>query len=345
MAKATTGFREILTNIKKKQFANIYILMGEEPYYLDILANALEENVVEPEDRDFNATSYYGQEIDIATVIATAQQFPIMANRRIVMVKEAQAMDRSKVQLDNLAEYVLRPNAQTVLVVVYKGDTLASTSKLLKAASKVDSVVFNSPRLRDYELATPVKDYCQSKKVAIDEMSVKLLCEYVGSDLGKLFGEIDKLMVAGGPKMNAITAEMIEKNIGISKDYNNFELQNALIMKNYDKAIRIVEYFKKNSTKNPTVMTSALLYKFFSNLVIAHLLPDKSDSSLAAALNVKNSYALRDYRTAMGNYTLSQAVGAIHALREFDTKSKGINSMQKEHDLLRELVYRVFTVR
>ncbi len=345
MAKKNNSFREILTDIRKGNFANVYILMGEEAYYIDKLTEALEECVIEPDDRDFNQTAYYGNEIDIPTVIATSQQFPVMADRRLVLVKEAQAMQNAKAELDKLSEYLKRPADNTVLVIIYKGDNLNATSALLKAAAKADAIVFKSPRLRDYELPVPVKDYCQSKKIGIDERSVKMLCEYCGSDLSKLFGEIDKLLVAGGKGMTAITPELIEKNIGVSKDFNNFELTNALTVKDFDKTIRIIDYFRSNPTKNPTVMTTAVLFNFFTKLVIAHFLKDKSDSSLMANLQLKNTYALREMQTAMRSYSASQAIGAIHALREFDTKSKGVNSFQNEYDLLRELIYTIFILR
>lgn len=345
MAKKSSGFRELLTDIKRGNYANVYLLMGDEPYYLDKITEALEQYVVDEADRDFNATSFYGNEVDIPSVVATAQQFPVMAERRIVLVKEAQNMQNAKNELDKLAEYVKRPSTQTVLVVVFKGDSLNATSALMKAAVKAGAVVFKSAKLRDYELPVPVKDYCQSRRIGIDEQSIRLLCEYCGSDLSKLFGEIDKLIVAGAEKTGSITSDLIEKNIGISKDFNNFELTKALTNKNYDKTLRIIDYFRKNPSKNPTVMTTSILVGFFSKLVIAHFLADKSDTSLMANLQLKNSYALADYKTALRNYSPRQALGAIHALREFDTKSKGIGSFQNEYDLMRELIYRIFILK
>ncbi|MDE6295890.1 MAG: hypothetical protein K2M03_07495, partial [Muribaculaceae bacterium] len=179
MAKKSTAtpFREILTDIRKGIFANTYILMGEEAYYIDKLVEALEEYVVPEEDRDFNQTAYYGNEIDIPVVIATAQQFPVMSERRLVLAKECQAMLSARTELDKLSEYVLRPAHNTVLVVVYKGDNLNATSKLMKAAAKAEAVVFRSPRLRDYELGLPIKDYCMSRHIGIDDRSVNMLVE------------------------------------------------------------------------------------------------------------------------------------------------------------------------
>ncbi|MDE5774437.1 MAG: DNA polymerase III subunit delta [Muribaculaceae bacterium] len=345
MAKKGSAFREILTEIRKGNFANVYVLMGDEAYYIDKIVEALEERVVAEDDRDFNLTAYYGNEIEIPLVIATAQQFPVMSDRRLVLVKEAQALQNAKSELDKLSEYVKRPAVNTVLVIVYKGDSLNATSALLKAVAKSDGVIFQSKKLRDYELPVPIKDYCQSKHIGISEQSIKMLCEYCGADLSKLFGEIDKLIVAGGKDLLSITPELIEKNIGVSKDFNNFELVNALRIKDYDKTLRIIDYFRSNPAKNPTVMTTAMLYGFYSKLVTALYLKDKSDQSLIAALQIKNQYSLNEWKQAMRNYSASQAIGAIHALREFDAKSKGIGSMQNEYDLLRELIYTIFILR
>lgn len=345
MAKKSTGFREILTSIKKGEYANVYILMGDEPYYIDRIVKTLEDNVVAEDDRDFNLNAFYGNEIDVMTVIATAQQYPVMADRRLVLAKETQAMDRAKAQLEKFEDYVKRPSENTVLVIVYKGDSLNATSALLKAAAKTGAVVFKSEKLRDYELPVPVKEYCTSMRIGIDEASVRLLCDYCGSDLSKIFGEIDKLIVAGAGQKGAITPELIERNIGISKDYNNFELQKALTVKNYDKALRIIEYFSRNPSKNPTVMTIAMLFKFYSNLVIAHLQRDKSDSALMAVLQLRNSYALKEYKEALRHYSAQQAMSAVHYIRDFDRESKGVGSMQNEHALLRELIYKIFIAR
>lgn len=338
-----SDFRSILTDIRKGNFAPVYLLMGEEPYYLDKVCEALEASVVPESDRDFNATSYYGQEIDIPTVIATAQQFPMMADRRIVLVKEAQALPRAKEELDKLADYVLRPNMQSVLVVVFKGDNLNATSALLKAAAKSDAVVFKSPKLRDYQLETPVKDYAASKKISIDVNALKMIIEFIGADLSKLFGSIDKIIVAeGNPK--TITADMVEKNIGISKEFNNFELQSALAYGNYVKAMQIVNYFEANPRTNPVEVTSATIFSFFSRLVMAHFLPDKSDQNLTATFGLKNAFALKDLKAAMKQYSATQSVNSIGAIREFDIHSKGVESFADRYTLLKALIYRLFTL-
>lgn len=345
MAKKTTGpsFREVMTDIKKHKFAPVYILMGEEDYYLDQLTKALENNVVDEADRDFNSITFYGADSDIGKVIGSAQQFPVMAERQIVLLKEAQTLSQAKTQLDKLAPYVSRPNLSTVLVVVYKGDALSSTSALMKAAAKSDCVVFRSDKLRDYQLGAPIVDYCASRGVGIDDKAVSLLCDYIGNPLSKLFGEIDKLIVAAGPDIKRISPELIERNIGISKDFNTFELVKAVAMKDYPKSMMIVEYFSRNPKQNPGVMIVAALFNFFSKLFIAAVTRDKSEASLLEALELKSKYALNDYRTGLQHYNARMALAAIHAIREHDCMSKGIGSTQNEYDLLKELIFKFFT--
>lgn len=346
MAKKASGqsFRELMTEIKKGNFAPVYILMGEEDYYLDQLTKALENHVVAEADRDFNSMVFYGADVDVASVIGCAQQYPVMSSLQLVVLKEAQTMYQAKTQLDKLASYVNRPNRQTVLVIVYKGGTLNATSPLLKAAKEKGSVVFVSEKLRDYQLSAPILDYCRSRGVGIDDKAVSLLAEYVGNPLSKLFGEIDKLIVATGGK-ERITPELIERNIGISKDFNTFELTKALARRDYVKSMQIIDYFSRNPKQNPGVMVVAAVFGFFSKLFVATVTRDKSDASLIAALELKNQYALRDYRDGLQRYNARMALAAVHAIREYDVHSKGIGSTQNEYELLKELVFKIFTAQ
>lgn len=345
MAKKSSGptFREVMTSIKKGKFSPVYILMGEEPYYIDQISRALENSVVGEDDRDFNSIIYYGADAEIGKVIGSAQQYPVMAERQLVMLKEAQTMSQAKSQLDKLASYLVHPNSTTVLVVVYKGDSLPSTSQLMKKAKDADCVVFRSDKLRDYQLSGPITDYCASKGIGIDEKAVSLLCDYIGNPLSKLFGEIDKLIVSAGSDVRRISAELIERNIGISKDFNTFELVKALARKDYAKSMMIVEYFSRNPKQNPGVMTVATLFGFFSKLFIATVTRDKSDKSLMEALELKTPYALKDYRDGLQHYNARQALAAVHSLREYDAQSKGIGSTQNEFELLKELIFKIFT--
>lgn len=344
--KKALTYRDIIDSIRNKEIAQVYILMGDEPYFIDMITDVLEKSVVNEDNKAFDQLVFYGAEADIDVVAASARQYPVMGDRQLVILKEAQAMTNAKASLDRLAPYLAQPNSRGVLVIAFKGDCLNATSPLLKAAVKLgdNAVVFKSERYRDYQLAAPIKDYCRQKKVGIDEDAVRILIDYIGNPLKKLFGEIDKLIIAGGTGFNRITAAHIEENIGISKEFNNFELTKALSKKDYPKTMQIIEYFRKNPKNNPTVMTTAVLLKFFSQLVIAHFTQDKSDRSLMEALQLKSAYALTDIRTGLQMYSPRQAMAAISALRDFDCKSKGIGSFQNEYDLQRELFFKIFTV-
>lgn len=340
------SYRDILDRIKKKEFSSVYLLMGEEPYYIDLITEALERSVVKEENQAFDKLVYYGADSDLEVVVASARQYPVMGDRQLVILKEAQTCTGTKAQLDKLASYVAHPNTQGVFVLAYKGDNLSATSALMKAALKAgDSVtVFKSPKIRDYQLSGPIKDYCRQKKIGIEEEAVQILIEYIGNSLQKLFGEIDKLIVGAGEGEQRIIATMVEENIGISKEFNNFELTKAVSMKDYPKTLRILDYFRKNPKNNPSVMTTAVLQKFFSQLVVAHFTKDKTDRGLMEALQLKTPYALKEIRDGLSMYTQRQSLASISALREFDCKSKGIGSLQNEYDLQRELIFKIFTV-
>ncbi|MDE6479642.1 MAG: DNA polymerase III subunit delta [Muribaculaceae bacterium] len=345
-ANKDLSYRDILDSIKKKEFAQVYILMGEETYYIDLIADAIERNAVLEENKAFDQLIFYGADSDLDVVIANARQYPVMGDRQLVIFKEAQTYPGNKTQLDKLAAYISQPNSHGVFVLVYKGDNLSATSALMKAASKAGDkvVVFKSPKIKDYQLAGPIKDYCRTKKIGIEEQAVQILIEYIGNSLQKLFGEIDKLIVGAGQGAQRITASMVEENIGISKEFNNFELTKALSTKDYPKTLRILDYFRKNPKNNPTVMTTSILQKFFSQLVVAHYTQDKTDRGLMEALQLKTSYALKEIRDGISMYTPRQSLAAISALREFDCKSKGIGSLQNEYDLQRELIFKIFTI-
>lgn len=341
------SYREILDKIKKKEFASVYLLMGEEPYYIDLIVNALESSVVKEENQAFDQLVFYGADSDMDVVMASARQYPVMGDIQLVILKEAQTLSGgAKTQLEKLAAYLAQPNRQGILVVAFKGDNLTPASAVMKAAAKAGEsvVVFKSPKIRDYQLSGPVKDYCRNKKIGIDEPAVQILIEYIGNSLQKLFGEIDKLIVSAGSGAKRITAEMVQENIGISKEFNNFELTKAISTKDYPKTLRILDYFRKNPKNNPSVMTTSVLQNFFSQMVVAHFSQDKSDRGLMEALQLKSPYALREIKDGLRMYSPRQSLASISALRDFDCKSKGIGSFQNEYDLLQELIFKIFTV-
>ena len=339
-------FRKILTDIRNGVIAPVYLLMGDEPYYIDLLIEALEKHVVAEDERDFNLTTIYGKDAEIPSLIAACQQYPFMSDRKLVLLKEAQAMEKAKVKLEGLADYVACPTDGNVLAVAFKGDSLNANSRLMKMADKAGAVIFKSPRLRDNQLDSVIKDYCNVRKIGIDGKAVEMLKEFLGTSLSKLFGEIEKLRVAGGKDMTRITPELIEKNIGMSKDYNNFELCHSLGVRDYDRCMRIVKYFASNPRQNPVVMITSSLFSFFLKIFIGLMSKDKSESSLMAVMQVPNQYIFRtEFVPALRNYTAAQVAGIISMLRELDTKSKGIGSNQNEYELLKELIFKIFARR
>lgn len=339
----TGEVRAIISDIKKKQCKPVYILMGEEAYFIDLIIENMEKYIIPEDDKDFNLNIFYGNDADIDYVVGVAQQFPVMADKKLVILKEAQSMYQAKNQLERFASYIAHPSPNTIFVIAFKGDNLNATSKLLKAAKESGSVVFKSPVPRDYELSRHIRDYCQDRRVSIEDRAIELLAQYIGPPLSKLFGELNKLIDIKGDSDRRINCEDIERNIGISKEYNNFELVSAIGKKDYSKAITIIKHFKESPKNNPTVMTTSALFNFFSNLVIAHYLEDKSDKSLYENLGLKNSFQLTDIKIGMRNYPAMQAVNAIHHIREFDAKSKGVYSLLNEYDLLAELIFKIFT--
>lgn len=340
----TTGFREILSSLKKKNYASFYLFAGDEDYYIDILMKELEDNVIEEDFKDFNQTVYYGADTELSSVIASAQQYPVYPGLQLVILKESQAMYGFKSQLEKLDSYLSNPNLSTILVVSYKGEiSLGNTSFYKKLKSSDKFIYFKGERLKDYQLPRELSDYCNSKGFNIDEKALNLLCDYVGGPLSKLFGEADKLFIGKPNDRKVITAEDVESNIGISKDYNTFELVKAIGRKDFGKAMFIINYFSNDTKQNPGVMIVAALFNFFSKLFIATLCQDRSDANLMKELDLKNSYALRDYKDALRFYDYRQVMQAIHFIRNHDAMSKGVGSFQNEYELLKELVFKIIS--
>ncbi len=345
MAQAPT-YREIISDIRKGVFAPVYLLMGEEPYYLDLIADWLEKSVLDEEDKDFDFEVFYGADLDdIGTVAASAQQFPLMAQHRLVMLKEAQSLDKSSTELQKLEGYALHAVTSTVLVIILKGKELPGTSKLVKAVKKAEGVVFTSPKIKEYQMGVPIKEYCADKKISIDPDAIDLMVSYLGNSLNKVFGEIDKLIVAGGKELNRITRKEVLENIGLNKEFSVFDFVKAMAVKDYAKSMTIVDYYASNPRQNPVVTIVSQLFKFFAQMTVAFYAPDKSDNSLMGLFGMHSSWQLKDLKEGMRVYNARQAVAAISYIRELDCKSKGIGSMQNEHDLLRECVFKILTSR
>lgn len=340
MASSTPTYSELRRQLAAKtSLAPVYLLHGEEGYYIDELVKDFEALVPE-EERDFNLYVLYAPESGVEIVMDVCHRYPMMAERQVVIVKEAQAIRAD--QLNRLHSYVERPNPTTVLVISCRG--AQAKGKELLAAVKKNGVIFESKRLSERNILPVISDLIKEKKLSVDPKALSMLRDYIGVDLARLYNEIDKLALILGPRA-MITPEAIERNIGISKDYNNFELIDAINSRNAAKAFAIAEYFRNNPKNNPTVMTVSSLFNQFSNLLIYHYTRDKSQSGYLDALGLKSPWALKGYETAARNYNVRQTIEIISAIREFDTRSKGIDSRQNEYDLLKDLIFHILTAR
>ncbi len=339
---AVTDHRKIISDIRAGKLHPVYLLIGTETYFIDVILAELEKYAVAPEDRDFNYNLYYGNDTNAETVINCAQQFPVFADRKLVILKEAQGLTSAKTDLDKFVPYVSHPNYNTTLVITYTSEKTSAISELQKAANKTDALVFKSESPRDYQLAPYIKDYCQQNHVSIDDKAVEMLREYIGAPLSKLFGELSKLIqIKNGS--GRISSDDVEKNIGVSKEFNNFELLRAICKRDYPQCCRIIKYFRRNPKPNPTIVTCATIFNYFSKITSAHFLPSKDDNTLMSVLDRKSPYFLNELKDAMRAYPPVKAVNAIHYLREFDSKNKGVGSFGNEYDLLQELIFKIMT--
>ena len=331
---------QICNAAKNKKFAAVYILMGEEPYYIDYIAENLINNALTEDERDFNLSNFYGLDADVKVVISTCKRYPVMAERQVVIVREAQMMDNA----DMLQHYIKDPLKSTVLIICNKNGKLKApeTLKLAKASNCV--VVFESKKLTESTVGSVINEYVAEKGIKIDPKSTAMMKDYVGTDISRLYSDIDKLAIIM-KKGETITPEIIERNIGISKDYNNFELENAMRDRNAVKALKIVNYFEKNPKNNPVILTTALLFSLYSNLLLIHTSKDKSQQGLMNAIGTQSTYRLGIYLNAAKNYSASACFQAIGHLRNLDTKSKGIKSRQNEYELLRECILKILYTR
>lgn len=334
MAKEVT-YEEIVRNLRNKVYASVYFLMGEEDYYIDRISDYIIDTVLTDTEKEFNLTVLYGSDTDIATIINAAKRYPMMSKYQVVAVREAQALRN----LDELVYYLQKPLESTILVMCYKHGALDRRKKLVAELEKA-GVLFESKKLKDAQLPGFITSYLKRKQVEIEPKASEMMAEFVGTDLNRMAGELEKLVITLPAGQRRITPEQIERNIGISKDYNNFELRNALIEKDVLKANRIIKYFEENPKNNPLQVTLAVLFNFFANLMLVYYAPDKSDRGIAAHLGLRSPWQAKDYENAMKRYTGVKVMQIVGAIRQCDAKSKGVgNSSVSDGELLRELVY------
>ena len=297
MAKETT-YEEIARELKNRIYKPVYYLMGEESYYIDRISEYIAQTVLNENEKEFNQTIVYGADTDIATVINAAKRYPMMSKYQVVIVKEAQNIKN----IEELAYYLQKPLDSTILVLCHKHGTLDRRKKLAAEIEKV-GVLFESKKIKDAQLPGFISSYLKRRSVEIEPKASEMMAEFVGADLSRMAGELEKLIITLPRGQKRITPEQIERNIGISKDYNNFELRNALVAKDVFKANQIIKYFEENPKTNPLQMTLSVLFNFFSNLMLAYYAPDKSEQGIANQLGLKSSWQSKDYMVAMRKYS------------------------------------------
>ncbi|MEM8506486.1 MAG: DNA polymerase III subunit delta [Bacteroidota bacterium] len=329
--------RRIVEEIKSGEIKPLYFLMGEEPYYIDKIAEFIGSTVLSEEEKGFNQITLYGKETSIDAIIAQAKRYPMMAERQVVIIKEAQHLSRT---IEQLAHYANNLQPTTVLVICYKYKKLDKRKKLHNAVLS-SGVLFESKKLYENQVVDWIRRVLSGKRYKITPKAAALLVEYLGTDLSKIDNDLQKLFLVV-PQNTAITEELIEKHIGVSKDYNNFELKKAIAEGNKKKASTIVHYFTQNPRENPLVVTITLLHNFFSQLLQYHSLKDRSPRSVAHTLRV-NPYFVGEYQSAAKRYSMKQVSGIISGLRELDMKGKGLGTQNaSQADLLKELLALVF---
>ena len=320
--------------LKAGNFSPIYILMGDEPYFLDKITDYIADNVLQPEERDFNQSVVFGSDVTAAQVVDLAREFPMMATHRVVIVKEAQSLKNA----DLLVKYLATPVPSTILVLCYKGGKV-DRSVLVKA--KTSGIVFESKKKRDYELPDFIMGYLKLRGVTIDNKSASMIAEHIGADLSRLTSELEKVMISLPANDRRITPDVVEQQIGVSKDFNVFELKNAIVTKNIFKANQIIKYFGNNPKAGSLYSFVPLLFNYFQNLMIAHYAPEKTnENALANYLELKSSWAAKEYITGMRNYSATKVLNIIHMIKVTDAKSKGIGNVSTSTgDLAKELLF------
>lgn len=335
--KKIVTFENVMRDLRAGNYAPVYILMGEESYYIDKITDFIAENALTPEERDFNQSVVFGSDVSSNQIIDMARRFPMMAERQVVIVKEAQNIKN----WDKIEKYVEKPVKSTVLVFCYKNGSIDSRKKILAKAAAV-GVVFESKKKRDYELPGFIESYLKNYgRAAIDNKSSQMIADHIGADLNRLTSELDKLILSLPENDRRITPEIVEERIGVSKDFNAYELRSAIVNRDVLKATRIVYYFNDNPKAGNAYMLIPMLFSYFQNLLIAFYAPQpRTDESIARWLDLRAGWAAKDYVTGMRNYTGVKVMQIISKIRETDAKSKGLdNPNTPVGELLRELVF------
>ena len=334
--KQTATFEGIMSDLRAANFAPVYILMGDEAYFIDQITDYIAQHALREEERDFNQTVCFGADVSTGQVADMARRFPMMAERQGVIVKEAQNIK----QWDRLEQYFEKPQPTTVLVLAYKNGVIDGRKKILTKAQNAGGVIFESKKLYERELPNFITNYLKRHQATIDAKSCQMMADHIGSDLSRLTSELDKVCLSMPEGQRKITPEVVEEQVGVSKDYNGFEFRSAIAYHDILKANRILKYFDSNPKSGGPFMLIPMLFSFFENLMLAHYAPQKTDAGVAQFLDLRSPRAAKDYVTGLRNYSGMKTMQIIQKIRETDAKSKGLdNPNTPVGDLMKELVF------
>ncbi|MBF1482074.1 DNA polymerase III subunit delta [Prevotella pallens] len=335
-AKQGKTFQDIMKDLKARRFSPIYILMGEEAYYIDQITNYIAENVLTPAEQDFNLNICFGADVSAVQVTDMAKRFPMMAEYQVVIVKEAQNIH----SLDALEKYLKNPAKTTILVWCHKNGKIDARKKVISLA-EVHGVVFESKKLKEYQLAGFMQNYLAAKKITIEPKATQMMADHIGADLSRLTSELDKVALSLSENDKRITPDIVEKEVGVSKNFNTFELRDAIVNRNVFKANQIVNYFISNPKAGSLYSFLPLLFSYFQNLMIVFYSPNnKSESDIAQILGLKNNWGAKEYIIGMRNYSARKTMDIIAKIREVDAKSKGLNNVSTgAGDLMKEVIF------
>ena len=344
MAKKEYTYEEICRDITNRHFSPIYFLMGEEPYFIDRITDLIMNTVLKEDEIDFNRMVLYGSDSTVVKVLNAARRFPMMSEYQLVVFREAQTIDERSAEnkWDLLTNYAKNPLNSTILVINYKYKTL-DRRKALAAAIEKNGVLFESKKIKNNKLSEFIAQTLRERSIEADVKSVQMLADFLGDDLDLLNRELDKLLVLlAGQPVKRITPELIERNIGISKDFNNFELKNAIACKDILKANRITQYFERNPKNHPIQSVLPTLFDYFANLLICHYAKDKSETGIMNLLGFRYPIQAKEYHSGLRHFTAMKAFEAIHHIRLADARSKGIDatSSLSDGDIFKELLYK-----
>ena len=334
--KRGVTFDTIMADLRARKFAPVYLLMGEESYYIDKLSDYIAKNVLAPEERDFNQSIVFGADVTTAQVADMARRYPMMSEFQVVIVKEAQNLKG----FEPLEKYLENPVNSTILVLCYKNGTVDRRKKIISKVNEV-GVVFESSKLKDRDLVPFIEKYAREHQASIENKAAHMMADYIGADLNRLSSELDKVLLSLSESDRRITPDIIEKEVGVSKEFNGYELRDAIIRRDIFKANQIIKYFDSNPKAGSIYSFLPMLFNYFKKLMIALYAPNKSsDDALAKFLELKSTWGAKDYMTGMRNYSAMKVMQIIYKIREIDAKSKGLdNPNTGAGDLMKELIF------